>query len=216
MVVPEAEMPEALRDCRKPGRFRAVIGFERSVRPVDYPRQKPDCRILDLILLYDSVETAHGVVVAEFARLTRDEGWHVRFIELMPVARGGAGFSDRLVPVAEIRARVEALGPLTPAQTSHGAGPASYFTLPGANGTVGFIGPVTEHFCRQCNRLRLTADGNLRPCLLIDREIPVRQALRDGKDITEALNKAIELKPEGHELAQLHSPTLRKMAQIGG
>lgn len=155
------------------------------------------------------------------ASLTLKHPWHVRFIELMPVGNQdnwGEGFptnGHRYVSVQEMQQTLLPLQ-LEEIETSRDSGPAREFRAKNGIGTVGFISPLGQHFCPTCNRLRLTADGNLRPCLLIDREIPIREALREGKDIADEIRNAIELKPKEHELDQLHSPTLRKMAQIGG
>jgi cyclic pyranopterin phosphate synthase len=83
-------------------------------------------------------------------------------------------------------------------------------------GTVGFISPLGEHFCQNCNRLRLTSDGQLRPCLLLDGEVNVRNAIRAGKPLLPYLQQAVDAKPQGHELFLQHYPESRRMAQIGG
>ncbi len=155
------------------------------------------------------------------ARLTIENPWHVLFIELMPVGNGqtwGAGFPsllERYLSVREMKFRLSFLD-LEPAPTPTGNGPARTFRIPGALGTVGFISPLGEHFCQNCNRLRLTADGYLRPCLLLDGEINVRNALRTGESLLPLLQKAVDAKPEGHELLLQHYPESRRMAQIGG
>jgi cyclic pyranopterin phosphate synthase len=121
------------------------------------------------------------------------------------------------VVVSEMKERIEALGELEPTFGS-GGGPAKYFRLPGAKGTIGFISPVSEHFCRACNRLRLTADGKLRPCLFSDKEIDVREPLRQGAtadDIKHLIQEAALCKPEGHRL-KAGITCERFMAQIGG
>lgn len=157
----------------------------------------------------------------DLARLTIDHNWQVRFIELMPVSNTedwGFGFpqaGDRYVSVQEMHKILAPLG-LVPAEEENGNGPARYFRIPGAKSIVGFISPLGEHFCSTCNRLRLTADGNLRPCLLNDVEIPIRDALRAGEDILPYLKQALDLKPEGHENAVTEFHTNRLMAQIGG
>jgi len=159
----------------------------------------------------------------DLARLTLAHPWHVRFIELMPVGNEGdwgEGFpvpSERYFSVQEMRARLAPLG-LTPVPGPLGNGPACTFRIPGAFGTVGFISPLGEHFCAACNRLRLTADGRLRPCLLLSDEIPVREALRQGQDITSLVQQAIEFKPSGHGLWAVgtHAAQNRVMCQIGG
>lgn len=157
----------------------------------------------------------------DMARLTLERPWQVRFIELMPIqnqAAWGEGLplpEETYLPIAEMLARLEPLG-LEVCGHGVGSGPAQEYRLRGALGKLGFISPVSEPFCEQCNRLRLTADGNLRPCLLHDVEVPVREALRRGEDLLPYLQQAIALKPMAHELEQQHSPSGRCMRQIGG
>lgn len=152
-----------------------------------------------------------------------DDGWNIRFIELMPVGDDclmSETWEDQVVTAPEIRARIEAaLGALEPARMSTGGGPARYYRLPGAKGTIGFITPVSEHFCEQCNRLRLTADGHLRPCLLSDEEVDLRTPLRAGAtvDAIQALIvDGIACKPLRHHLAEHTHPEARGMSEIGG
>lgn len=164
-----------------------------------------------------------------FAKLSIDRPLHVRFIEYMPVGESagshGCGWgkedvvpSEELYAIINERAKAQGLPTLVPAGDSRplGWGPARYFAFPGAKGTVGFISPLSRHFCGECNRLRLTADGKLRPCLFSDDEYDVRSALRgDGGD--EALrlvfSQALGAKPDEH-----HDKvgTERGMSQIGG
>jgi len=156
--------------------------------------------------------------IPDFARKTVSDGWHVRFIEHMPVT-DEEPLAFRLVPVSDIRRAIETLGKLEPCQGGKGNGPAKYFRLPGAVGTVGFITPITEHFCYQCNRLRLTADGKLRPCLLSEEEIDVKEPLRRGASVTELkslIEKTIAAKPEGHRLAEGKKRNGRPFSQVGG
>ncbi len=159
--------------------------------------------------------------VVELACQTLRNPWHVRFIEWMPVGMVGeeADWRVHIVTVAEVRARIEAaLGPLGPAEVD-GAGPARIFRLPDAAGTLGFIGAVSEHFCDRCNRLRLTADGKLRPCLLAADELDLRTPLRQGAtqaDLESLLLEAVRMKPRGHHLMEQSRVGDRAMAQIGG
>ncbi len=159
--------------------------------------------------------------LVDFARLTLEHPWHVRFIELMPIENQqswGEGFpqpASMFISTQEIKELTHAEG-LTPVEHLKGSGPARSFQLLNAMATIGFISPIGQHFCNECNRLRLTADGNLRLCLLNDIEIPVRDAMRAGKPILPILEEAMRLKPAGHSLAQKMSPHNRKMAQIGG
>ena len=155
------------------------------------------------------------------ARLTIENPRHVRFIELMPVGNAqnwGEGFpalDDRYLSVQEMQSRLSTFN-LQPVTTPIGNGPARTFRIPGALGTVGFISPLGEHFCQNCNRLRLTADGYLRPCLLLDGEVNVREAVRAGEPLLPFLQQAVDAKPQGHELFLQHYPESRRMAQIGG
>lgn len=155
------------------------------------------------------------------AHLTNENPWHVRFIELMPVGNAqnwGEGFPalpERYISVQEMQIRLSTFG-LQPVTTPIGNGPARTFQIPGALGTIGFISPLGEHFCQNCNRLRLTADGHLRPCLLLDGEVNVRAAIRAGKPLLPFLQEAVDAKPQGHELFLQRYPESRRMAQIGG
>ena len=159
--------------------------------------------------------------VVDFAQRTVTGAWHVRYIELMPIGAGASGTqSAAVVPIPEIRARIEdELGPLHAVHGPAGNGPARYYRLAGAEGTVGFIGAHSDHFCASCNRLRLTADGRLRPCLLDDHEIDLRGELREGADqqrIQQLLAQAIQSKPQHHHLDEALAPQNRTMAEIGG
>ena len=156
--------------------------------------------------------------ILDFTAKTIDEGWHVRFIEFMSL--GGVGSSNsRFTSVSEMRKRLEQVGELQPCLPDVGNGPARYFRFPNARGTVGFITPVSEHFCFHCNRLRLTADGRLRLCLLAEDEIDLRQSLRSGASLAE-LKQLIEAaaadKPLRHRLAEGLTSEDRPMTQVGG
>jgi cyclic pyranopterin phosphate synthase len=166
--------------------------------------------------------------------MTLDRPLHVRFIEYMPVGDVGEhsctsaeadGWTEAdHVPTDEILAQIAAesavagLGTLAPvdrADAPGGWGPARYYRLPGARGTIGVISPLSHHFCGECNRLRLTADGKLRTCLFSDDEIDVRSVLRAGTDddVRALIEGALAAKPESHNQRQ---GTTRRMSQIGG
>lgn len=158
--------------------------------------------------------------LCSLARLSLERGWIVRFIELMPVMNQqpwGESFphpSEAFISIRDVQEALKPLG-LAPVLSSH-LGPAREYTLEGGKGRVGFISPLSDHFCEQCNRLRVTADGSFRPCLLQDIEIPFLAALRAGEPLLPYMQKAIDHKPAGHELAKLRSPSYRNMMQIGG
>ncbi len=154
----------------------------------------------------------------DFATKTIDEEWHVRFIELMPSA-GASITTSHFVPVSDMRKRLELLGGLEPCLPSVGNGPAKYFRFPHARGTIGFITPVSEHFCFRCNRLRLTSNGKLRPCLLAENEIDMKQPLRSGissAGLKQLIEEAAAKKPLRHHLAEGYIPKDRPFSQVGG
>ena len=172
-----------------------------------------------------------------FARMTMDRALHIRFIEYMPVGGegepvvGGACSSDATagawtiedhVPSDEIieRLRIEGLAaglgeiqPVARDAAPGGWGPATYYRFPGAVGTIGVISPLSHHFCGECNRLRLTADGKLRTCLFSDDELDAREVLRNGGDVRALIRAAFAAKPESHNM---RIGTIRRMSQIGG
>jgi len=154
--------------------------------------------------------------IPDFARLTIETSYHVRFIELMPI--GETSINEGLrIPGEEVMERVRTLGELTPVRVRR-HGPAKYYRLPGARGVIGFISAMTHHFCRDCNRLRLTADGKLRPCLFSETEIDLKSPIRKGcsdDEIERLLRLAIEIKPEGHYIIERASGR-RPMSRIGG
>ena len=156
--------------------------------------------------------------VLDFAAKTIDEEWHVRFIELMPVA-GNGDSAPSFVSASEMRKRLEQLGKLEPCLPSVGNGPAKYFRFPDAKGTIGFITPISEHFCFNCNRMRLTADGKLRPCLLSDYEVDLKKPLREGisrAGLKKLFKQAVADKPLKHKLAEGQTPNNRPFSHVGG
>ena len=158
--------------------------------------------------------------VVELARLTLTNPWEVRFIELMPLGSVSDFQRSQVVPSAETRARIEAaLGPATLVPGHNGHDPARPYRLADAMGQIGFISSVTEPFCEGCNRLRLTADGRLRLCLLRDDEVDFLTPLRAGADF-EALRRimaeAAYRKPWGHRLEENDIARSREMSQLGG
>lgn len=155
----------------------------------------------------------------DFAQASVSQGWHVRFIEHMPLVASGVE-GNRLVAVPEMMGVIsKSLGELESCLPASGNGPAKYYRLPGAKGTIGFIGPVTDCFCSECNRFRITADGRLRPCLLEDSEVDLKGPLRSGASIEELKQLMLEaaaLKKERHRLSDEFVPSKRQMWQIGG
>ncbi len=228
-----AKYAEALKDA---GLTRVNISFD-TLKPDLF---KKITRYGDLATVWHGIEAAekHGLLpikinmvmmagindneIPDFMNLTMQNAWHVRFIELMPIQNQvswGEGFpepSECYISTGTVLERYQHLN-LKPVYQPEQLGPAKLYKLPGANGFVGFISPLDDdHFCSRCNRLRLTADGNLRPCLMSDFEIPLLNAIRSGEDISVLIEKVIKQKPVRHELILNHTPENRNMMQIGG
>jgi cyclic pyranopterin phosphate synthase len=155
--------------------------------------------------------------IVDFARLTLEHAWHVRFIELMPVGGLRDLTFEHVVPSGEVLDRIAALGPVAPATgPSRGNGPAAYYRVGDAPGTVGVITPMTHTYCASCNRVRLTADGRLRTCLFGDHEVNLRTPLRAGEPLAPHFTRALQEKPREHALLQLKVGGLHALSQVGG
>ncbi|HHW19244.1 MAG TPA: GTP 3',8-cyclase MoaA [Firmicutes bacterium] len=160
--------------------------------------------------------------IQDMARLSLEMPVHVRFIEVMPIGPDPTVARDGRVTLEEIVAEVRKVGELEPVPHPDGAGPAESFKIKGGEGTVGFIAALSRPFCTECNRLRLTADGKIRPCLASDLEIDVKGILRSGQTdeeirrlVEDAFARALDLKPQAHHLASYEAQA-RRMCQIGG
>jgi cyclic pyranopterin phosphate synthase len=157
--------------------------------------------------------------IVDLARLTLDHDWDMRFIEVMPLGSIADFQVESVVPVAEMKARKETeLGPLVPVGWD-GHNPARPYRLEGGRGTLGFISSVTEPFCSGCDRMRLSADGHLRLCLLRDDEVDLMTPLRAGAsddELRALMTRGVWNKPWGHGLAEHIIAESRVMSQIGG
>jgi GTP 3',8-cyclase len=201
----------------------ADAGLDRvnvSIDTLDPDRFNADAAGLRPIKLNTVVvKDQNDFEVGDMAALTIDRPWQVRFLEIMPLEGVGDVHDEALVSSEETQTRLEArFGPLEPVETD-AADPARLWKIPGAAGTIGFISPVSEPFCAACNRVRLTADGKLRLCLLRPDEGDLRDVMRAGADdetLERAIRAAIWRKPWGHGLAEGERDTVRGMSQIGG
>ena len=204
-------------DSLRPERIAAIA--RRNV-PFDPVRAATAATAAGLDPIKFNVVVMRGInddEVENFARLTLEHPWHVRFIELMPVGEMASLTWDHVVPSAEVLDRVRALGELTPADgPARGNGPASYYRIAGAAGSVGVITPMTHTYCGSCNRVRLTADGRLRTCLYGDHEVNLRDPLRAGEALEPLFVRALAEKPKEHNLLQMQVGGLRALSQVGG
>jgi len=211
-------------DSLNPATFKAITrggdvhkvlkGLEAS-RKVGFSPIK-----LNVVLMKD----VNDKEVEQFLAMTREEPIHIRFIEYMPIGYEGSKWRNAYMPLTHILETCDRLNlRYTACEDVYGNGPAQSFRLDGAAGTFGLIHPISDHFCSSCNRLRLTAEGSIKPCLYWNDEYNVRKHMGDPKAIEAMFLKAIEAKPETHEMAKALAgeqlsglPTLRRMSQIGG
>ncbi|MBO76834.1 MAG: GTP 3',8-cyclase MoaA [Gemmatimonadetes bacterium] len=157
--------------------------------------------------------------IEDFARITKERPWHVRFIEVMPTGSNLDLSANSFVSCEEALTRVRAIDQLEPVDGPFGNGPADYYRFPGAPGTVGVITPMSHNYCHRCNRMRLTASGQLRPCLFGEIETNLRDPLRAGRDVRPLIEETLQIKPERHYLVQgseIGSGGLVALSQTGG
>jgi cyclic pyranopterin phosphate synthase len=206
-------------DSLKPDKFAYITGGDKLKEVLHSIEVANNIGLVPVKINTVILKGINDDEILDFARKTITDGWNVRFIEHMPFA-GAKKQDNDLVSYQEIMDIIrKQFGELQPHRSHIGNGPAKYFRLPGANGTVGFIGAVTECFCAECNRFRLTSDGKLRPCLLDDDEVDIREALRRGATIEELakiIQSAAMVKRAQHHLDTGSKPSARSMRQIGG
>jgi len=225
------KLPELAAPLRAAGLDRVNISAD-SLRPervaaiarrnlgFDLPRSAAAAEAAGLDPIKINVVVLRGVnddEIEDFARLTYDHPWHVRFIELMPVGELREETFDRVVPSDEVLERIARVGRLAAwGGPPRGNGPAAYYRLDGARGSVGVITPMTHTYCGSCNRVRLTADGRLRTCLFGDHEVDLRTPLRAGESLAPHFSRALAEKPREHALLQMRIGGLRALSQVGG
>ena len=165
--------------------------------------------------------------VEDFVRLTLGRPLNIRFIEFMLSGEElKDNYRDKFISVLEIKESLAEKYSFRPIDTNSGNGPAKYYQIKGGQGTIGFITALSQHFCKTCNRIRLTSEGKLRPCLFSNMEVDIKQAIRNaktddkiirGKIIRNNIGEAISIKPEGHKLNEKFSNRDSfKMSKIGG
>ncbi len=204
-------------DSLRPDRIKAISRRNTEFDPIAAATAAEQAGFSPIKLNVVVMRGINDDEVADFARLTRDHEWHVRFIELMPVGEMRDLTWDHVVPSDEILRRLEEIARLEPVSgPARGNGPARYFRFDGALGTVGIITPMSHTYCGSCNRVRLTADGRLRTCLFGDEEVNLRTPLREGLPLEPFFRSALDSKPKEHQLLQMRVGGLRALSQVGG
>jgi GTP 3',8-cyclase len=204
-------------DSLRPERIREIARRSLKFSPLD-AASAAECAGLGPVKI--NMVVMRGInddEIEDFARLTIEHPWHVRFIELMPVGEMASLTMEHVVPSDEILARLSKVGTLAAdAGPARGNGPAAYYRFAGAPGSVGVITPMSHTYCGDCNRVRLTADGRLRTCLYGEEEVSFRDALRAGEPLAPVYAAALATKPKEHALLQMRVGGLRALSQVGG
>ncbi len=208
-------------DSLRPRRFQEITGFDCFSKVWRGIEKALEMGFPVIKLNVVAMRGVNDDEFIDFARLTIKQPLDVRFIEFMPVGLAGAGQQKKFISAADIMTMISPLGELQPIRSQRLHGPARMFKLPEAVGSLGFISPLSNHFCDTCNRLRLTSQGRLRSCLLTDREEDLKGPLRSGAsndDIRQLLIKTIINKPKGHTLTQGRKTGSchGEMSRIGG
>lgn len=202
---------ERYRDLTRGGSLEAAMkgieaALEHQLKPVK----------LNVVMMPELLDE-----LPEFVAMTKDRPLHVRFIEWMPVGGCGPRSASESLHQADVMTALEELalsssGELAPVASPGGWGPARYYRMSGHEGTLGFIGSVSDHFCAECNRLRLTADGRLKNCLFSSDEIEAASAIRsrDKSAVLEIIGHSLESKTFDKNV--LPGRTTRSMSQVGG
>ncbi len=156
--------------------------------------------------------------VVDMADFCIEHGFTLRYIETMPVGDAGRDASDQYLSLDVVKKRLENKFRLIPSVMS-GGGPARYFKIENTHINIGFITPISQHFCETCNRIRLAVDGTLYLCLGQENSYPLKPLLRDGVDddaLKQAIIEALALKPEKHEFKDKPGTVVRFMSSTGG
>ena len=172
-------------------KITGVKGFKKVLEGIDYALELGFSPVKINVVVIRGINDDE---VLDIAKLSIDKPIEVRFIEFMPIGKGSFWKKDRVVSVEEIKKILGNFAPLENCK-SVGGGPAEVFKWKDAKGKIGFISPITHSFCNKCNRMRITADGRLRPCLFSNFEINLKSVLRKGEgDLEQAFRKALEAK----------------------
>jgi GTP 3',8-cyclase len=206
-------------DSLKPERFAYITGKDEFHKVWEGIREAERVGFYPLKINLVVMKGINYDEIIDFARLAIEKPYHIRFIELMPIANNGWR-TEMFVSVEEMFDVIKTLGPLKPLKSDILDGPAQRYVFDEGKGEIGLIGAVSNHFCNNCNRLRLTAEGHLRGCLFSDDEIDLKSPLRAGEGdshLLDLMGLAIQNKPRGHgPLRQGLRTCSRRMSSIGG
>jgi len=206
-------------DTLNKNKYREITGYDRFDHVWEGIKIAHEMGFDPIKLNMVALSGVNDSEMTDFAALSFSYPFHIRFIEYMPIGKSRMKYGPLLL-VPEIKKKVNVLGKLVPVTKDINDGPAERYKFKGAKGEIGFIGALSHHFCNKCNRLRLTASGQLRPCLLSDHQEDLRGLMRKGcsdTEISEIFLAAVRHKPSDHNLSINHSGNVScQMSSIGG
>lgn len=207
-------------DTLRSERFRQITGVDAFARVWAGISKARELGFSPIKLNVVALKGVNDDEFIDFARLTLTEPFQIRFIEFMPIGASDLWDKGKYISSQEIMELLKPLGSLEPVSAKRMDGPARIYRFAGAAGSVGFISPISHHFCDRCNRLRLTSEGKLRSCLLSDQETDLKEKLRSGAtdaEIRELIVATILNKPKGHGISPDGGGSCHgQMSRIGG
>ena len=205
-------------DTLKRDRFSFITGVDAYDKVLDSIQKAKGAGLCPVKINTVIIKDFNDDEVLDFVHFAKHENVEVRFIEFMPFGDTGLWDSSKVVTSAELEALIKKAYDLVPSVNSH-RGPARMFKIPGQHGKIGFISPMSSHICSDCNRLRLTSDGKIKPCLFSDTEYDVKGLLRGNKsdeEIAEAVVEIVRAKPEKKFESGVIKKCQRSMRGTGG
>ena len=207
-------------DTLRSDRFRQITGVDAFARVWAGISKARELGFSPIKLNVVALKGVNDDEFIDFARLSLTEPFQIRFIEFMPIGASTLWDKGKYISSQEIMELLKPLGSLEPVSAKRMDGPARIYRFAGAAGSVGFISPISHHFCDRCNRLRLTSEGKLRSCLLSDQETDLKEKLRSGAtdaEIRELIVATILSKPKGHGISPDGGGSCHgQMSRIGG
>jgi GTP 3',8-cyclase len=206
-------------DSLDPKKYAQITGYDRFDQVWEGIQRAREIGFTPIKINVVAMRGINDDEIMAFGRLSLDHPFHVRFIEYMPIGNSRTSSRDQIL-TPEIQKMIATIGELTPVGNGQNDGPARRYRIAGAKGEVGFISAMSHHFCNRCNRLRLTADGKLRACLLSDHHEPLKDVLRNGgsdEQLAEIFQIAVRQKAAKHPLCPNDETTVKDQMQgIGG
>jgi cyclic pyranopterin phosphate synthase len=205
-------------DSLKRERFSFITGVDAYDKVFDSIQKAKNAGLCPVKINTVIIKDFNDDEVLDFVEFAKTENVEVRFIEFMPFGDTSLWDSSKVVTSAELEALIKKTYDLVPSVNSH-RGPARTFRIPGYRGKIGFISPISTHICSDCNRLRLTSDGKIKPCLFSDAEYDVKSLMRGGKsdeEIAQFVVEVVSVKPERKFESGVIRKCQRSMRTTGG